>query len=75
MQVQLHVQHPDQDDVQESADSDQPPEDSWNSRRDIGKPGPPQLDKVIELAQGLGVDDFLAFFRRLSKILARCLVF
>ena len=27
--------HPDQDDVQESADSDHPPEDSWNSRRDM----------------------------------------
>ena len=66
MDMDLHVEHREQQHRNEGAKRDDPPENPWNARRDIGEPGTPQLGVGVQLSIGLGVRDFLALLRRLE---------
>jgi hypothetical protein len=57
---------PDQGNVEQSTDCDDPPQDRRNACRHIGQPFTATLNKIVELSQGLGVDALLALGRRLE---------
>ena len=62
----LHVEQPDQQDVEHGADFDDPPQDGRYSDRDVGEPFASDLEQGVELVKRLGEDDLLAAVLRLK---------
>src|SRR5215469_16298355 len=66
MDVDLHVLQPDQDNVQQRAENDNPPQGCRQAEVYVREPRPTQFDEATEFAYGFRLDDFFATFTGLE---------